>query len=317
VPLLHNLNNETYRKEQGFAEDFRVVQFQVADGDDASCLNLNRVANPRILGVGAAQLEGRFSVQTKIDTVDALNPWAALQMDFGDCVPAIADQTVIQWSFGLKVGDTLFYRNSAGDEVKLKLVAGLAASVFQGNVLIDNSQFQKHFPTYSGSNVFLIDGNLDNKQAIADELLLIYRDLGWEMTETAARLATFKSVENTYLSIFLVMGALGLLLGTIGLAVVLKTFVTVAPVRVCLVAGIGLFEPQYHAHGFNRIFVVARLGGNGRFGNCPHFGVAFGFGGNSICFARLCGVANWANSSQRFYLGLCHYYLSNEGVTNR
>ena len=47
------------------------------------------------------------------------------------------------------------------------------------------------------------------------------RDLGWEMEYAAARLAAFNSVTNTYLSIFLVMGALGLLLGTIGLSIVL------------------------------------------------------------------------------------------------
>jgi putative ABC transport system permease protein len=35
-------------------------------------------------------------------------------------------------------------------------------------------------------------------------------------------LAEFKSVENTYLSIFMVFGALGILIGTIGLAIVIQ-----------------------------------------------------------------------------------------------
>ena len=41
------------------------------------------------------------------------------------------------------------------------------------------------------------------------------------MTPAADKLAEFKSVENTYLDIFLLLGALGLLLGTVGLAIVL------------------------------------------------------------------------------------------------
>ena len=41
------------------------------------------------------------------------------------------------------------------------------------------------------------------------------------MEDSAKRLAEFYSVTNTYLSIFLALGALGLILGTIGLAIIL------------------------------------------------------------------------------------------------
>jgi hypothetical protein len=239
VPVLHNLNDSTYRKKEGFAEQFSVVQFSLAEGDDASCLNLNRIANPRILGVDATLLDGRFSFQTFDEGEKSENGWAILKDDIGDCIPAIADQTVIQWSLGKKVGDTLVYKNQAGEEIKLKLMAGLAASVFQGNVLIDQSLFLKHFPTASGSNVFLIDGKPENKAAIADELQLNLRDMGWEMTSTAERLAMFKSIENTYLSIFLALGALGLLIGTIGLAIVLKRSVLARKAEFSLLMAVG------------------------------------------------------------------------------
>jgi ABC-type antimicrobial peptide transport system permease subunit len=45
--------------------------------------------------------------------------------------------------------------------------------------------------------------------------------LGFDVQETAERLAGFHRVENTYLSTFQALGALGLLLGTLGLATVL------------------------------------------------------------------------------------------------
>ena len=46
-------------------------------------------------------------------------------------------------------------------------------------------------------------------------------DWGFEVGSTAERLAAYHQVENTYLSTFQGLGALGLVLGTIGLATVL------------------------------------------------------------------------------------------------
>jgi putative ABC transport system permease protein len=245
VPILHNLNDLQYRQEQGFVEDFKVVQFHAAQGDDASCLNLNRIANPRVLGVDSDLLQGRFSFQTKLNSINGESDlWGELQRDYGDCVPAIADQTVILWSLGKMVGDTLLYRNSLGDDVKLLLIGGLAPSVFQGNVLIDNRQFLKHFPTTSGSSVFLVEGLPEQQESIAEELLLTYRDSGWEMTLTADRLALFNSIERTYLTIFLILGAFGLLIGTFGLAIVLQRSVLDRKAELALLQAVGFGRKQ-------------------------------------------------------------------------
>ncbi len=46
-------------------------------------------------------------------------------------------------------------------------------------------------------------------------------DFGIDVTDIRARLAAYHQVENTYLSTFQALGALGLLLGTFGLAAVL------------------------------------------------------------------------------------------------
>jgi len=222
MPLLNNLNDQKFRKEQGFAEEFSAVHFFVADGDDASCLNLNRISNPRVLGVDASQLEGRFSFQTFADDQIPTDEWKLLQKNQVGCIAAIADQTVIQWSLGKKVGDTLTYQNSHGEQVKLLLVAGLKSSVFQGNILIGKQQFLQNFASSGGSKFFLIDGETQREQSIAEDLELQFRELGLEIVPAAQRLAEFKTIENTYLSIFLILGALGLLIGTIGLAVIME-----------------------------------------------------------------------------------------------
>ncbi|MCK3682960.1 FtsX-like permease family protein [Maribellus sp. YY47] len=222
MPVLFDINNPEKRAEEGIFEEFTAVQLRKVEGDDASCLNLNRISQPAILGLDAEVLQGRFSFAAKLKELGEKDPWMALNETFDDgTIPAIADQTVIQWGLGKKVGDVLLYQNELGDTLKLKLIAGTTPSIFQGYVLISNPNFLKNYPSNSGSHNFLIDGKTEDQQKIGDELQSVFRDYGWEMESTAKRLVEFYSVTNTYLSIFLALGALGLILGTIGLAVIL------------------------------------------------------------------------------------------------
>jgi len=221
VPVLHNLNNEEVRFNFGIEGKYDFVHLRRMNGDDASCLNLNKIQQPAILGLRPAQLEGRFSFVTHTEDLDPADPWRSLNKDLGDdLIPAIADQTVIQWGLGLKVGDTLVYQDELGKEMKLLLIGGLGNSIFQGNVLIADQQFLSHYPSSSGSSFFLLDDIEDDEQAQA-ELNRGFRDFGWDMKDSARKLAEFNSVENTYLSIFMILGALGLLIGTVGLGVIL------------------------------------------------------------------------------------------------
>jgi ABC-type antimicrobial peptide transport system permease subunit len=239
MPLLHNLNRAAYRQEQGFAQNFTAVQMRVNDGDDASCLNLNKISNPRILSVDPAQLEGRFSLQTTTKRVNPGDFWKTLDSVSDHVIPAFADQTVIQWGLMKEVGDTLTYKNEFGEDIYLVLAGGLSASVFQGNVIISEKAFLHHFPTSNGSRVFLIDGPEEDREAIFDELTLAFRDLGIQITPTAGRLAEFKTIENTYLTIFMVLGALGLLIGTVGLAIVLQRSLLERKAEFALLASMG------------------------------------------------------------------------------
>ncbi len=222
VPVLQNLNNPDVRFENGFNEDFSFVQFKKAEGDDASCLNLNKIMNPAIIATDPSNLEGRFSFVSSTKHLKDEDPWSTLNKDLaGDLIPAIADETVIKWGMGKKVGDTLHYRNSMGESMELLLVGGIAPSIFQGKVIISKEYFLENYPRSSGSSIFLIEGDQADSTQIMQEINRGLRDYGIEITNTAQRLAQFNSVTNTYLSIFLVMGALGLLLGTIGLGIVL------------------------------------------------------------------------------------------------
>lgn len=220
-PILRDLNETETKKEYGIPDSIKFIQFFSAFDDDASCLNLNLIANPKILAVDPGKLNGRFSFAKKHTSVNINNPWLSLNNSYGDLIPAIADQTVIQWGLGKKVGDTLQYTNNKGEKVRLLLIGGLSNSIFQGNVIISDKYFSKHFNSGNGSGFILIDYQADSQENLSKELGIIFKDKGWVMTGTLEKMAEFSSIENTYLNIFFLMGAFGMLLGTLGLAIVI------------------------------------------------------------------------------------------------
>jgi type III secretory pathway component EscS len=240
VPVLKNLNDPGVRTEFGLDGNYAVIQLRKAEGDDASCLNLNKIVNPQVLGVDPVAMKGRFSFVSRTGNLDDADPWSSLAQELpGGLIPAIADETVIKWGLGLEVGDTLHYTNSNGGTMDLLLIGGLAPSIFQGNVLISNTHFLEQFPESSGTYVFLVDGPVADTSMIKSQLERGMRDLGWDMELTSGRLTRFYSVTNTYLSIFLVMGALGLFVGIFGLVVVLSRSILERRQEIALLKAVG------------------------------------------------------------------------------
>jgi putative ABC transport system permease protein len=260
VPFLQNLSNTDTRLDFGIPDGVDFIQFPSSYDDDASCLNLNRVANPRILAVDPELMEGRFSFVSNHPLVDEIAPWQSLNQNLNDVVPAVADQTVIQWGLGKKVGDTLTYVNESGSEVKLLLIGGLANSIFQGNVIISEENFAKHFPSKGGSNVFLIETSDAAQANLNKELSSIFRDFGWEMMTTDEKLAEFNAVENTYLRIFFLMGAFGMLLGTIGLAIIIAKSLLERKSEMALLSALGFKNKTILKLYFNEYFALFLTG---------------------------------------------------------
>jgi len=222
MPVLFDANSQQGREDLNIPTDAEMVQFQSQPGDDASCLNLNKISRPRLIACNPAAFDqrGAFTFATQTDDLDAQHPWLTLNKTLADdVIPAIADQTVIQWGLMKKVGDTLMYKTEDGIDLKLKLVGGLANSVFQGNVIIAEDHFNRAFPSVSGSNVFLID--VRDTTSVASDLQTGIRNYGPEISRASDRLLSFYTIENTYLNIFLMLGALGLLIGTLGLGILI------------------------------------------------------------------------------------------------
>lgn len=230
IPVIYDLNTTVGKKQfamenDSLLRDTRFLQMDRLDGDDASCLNLNHVSQPALLGVDASYFDrvSAFTFRIFNSSLNPVHPWKVLEQQLSDgVIPGFADQTVIKWGLGKSVGDTLVYMDESGRTLKIKLMGGLDNSIFQGNILISDSLFRIYYPSTGGSKVILIDGPFTQRQATGNELEQIFRDYGMVVTPTAQRLDEFNSVQNTYLSVFMLLGGLGVIIGTFGLGFLLK-----------------------------------------------------------------------------------------------
>ena len=236
IPLHHDLNSQDGRFELGFSESdseatakAQIFLFRLLPGEDASCLNLYRPQKPRILGASKDFIErGGFQFQGTTTAME--NPWELLEDELEPgVIPAVGDYNSVQWILHLGLGDELSIQNESGEQLKLRLVGVLQRSIFQSEMLISEANFKRHFPSQSGYAYFLIQTPstsnpatfTENTEHIGHTLEGALDDYGLDVTSTTEKLASYRAVENTYLSTFQTLGGLGLLLGTLGLGIVL------------------------------------------------------------------------------------------------
>ena len=212
--------------------------FRLRPGDDASCLNLYQPRNPRILApTGDFLSRGRFSFQQTIGP--APNPWLLLDTPLSDgAIPAIADANSMTYVLHRKLGEDVVITNGERP-VRLRLVAALDDSIFQGELLISEANFLRMFPDQPGYRFFLIEPPPASADRVTGLLESALSDYGFDVTATGERLAAYHRVENTYIATFQTLGALGLLLGTVGLAAVLARNVLERRRELALLAAVG------------------------------------------------------------------------------
>jgi putative ABC transport system permease protein len=229
MPVVQDLNTQAGREFFGLnASDLAGVQInpiRVRQGDDASCLNLNRAQRPRLLGVNPESLIGRFSFAGGAKEKDRRNGWGLLKVDLtnrisDDEIPAIGDADTIEWALGKKIGDKVDYTDERGQTFKLRLVGAIANSILQGSLIIDEAEFVKRFPGESGYRLFLVNAPFNSEEQISANLCRALQDVGLELEPAAQKLNSFNAVQNTYLGTFQILGGLGLLLGSAGLGVI-------------------------------------------------------------------------------------------------
>ena len=251
LPVLVDLNTDAgldkFALERDDLPGVAFVPMRLRDGDDASCLNLNRAQNPRLAGVDWKKLAEREaftfagSISPAEPVADGKSSWSVLGESSADSdvVYALGDQNTVVYGLGKGLGDVLDYTDESGRSLKVKIAALTSNSILQGMLFIDEEQFKKRFPSVSGHRLFLIDAP---SAAIVDakkKLAAAMGDVGMELTPTVERLAAFNAVQNTYLGIFQALGGLGLVLGSIGLGIVVMRNVLERRSELALLAAIG------------------------------------------------------------------------------
>jgi putative ABC transport system permease protein len=232
LPVYEDLNSDQGREKYGIGKgekdaDWWLVQFRVSDGDDASCLNLNRAQRPRLMGVDPARLaESNAFTHMKSLGEPPHQGWNGLTnpldpIDGMPVYPGIIDMNTATYALKRGLGDVIVYESAGGGAFGVRLVGLLETSILQGTIVISEAAYIEQFPDAGGYRFFLLDSaESATADRVAERLTRMLGDRGLEMMPAWRRLNEFNAVQNTYLSIFSTLGGLGLLLGTVGLAVV-------------------------------------------------------------------------------------------------
>ena len=215
LPLHHSLNTPDGRFELGFSEKAsellsasEIFPFRVLPGEDVSCLNLYQPQKPQILGASDAMLDEY--------------PWSQIRVvqPEGSKAAAIGDEKSLRWILHHNPDDDFLIQDEFGKPLSLHLHT-VENSLFQSQLIISESNFTKYFPSQSGYQFFLIKTPPALREETAQVLEKTLGDYGFDLTSASARLASYRAVENTYISTFQSLGGLGVLLGTLGLALIL------------------------------------------------------------------------------------------------
>jgi ABC-type lipoprotein release transport system permease subunit len=254
LPIVHDLNDPAGRDAMnlpaaGALQNVHVDRFRVRPGDDTSCLNLYQPKNPRIIAATADFINsGRFAFSSSLaeSPEERANPWLLLMRDYGDgVVPVITDANSMTYVLHMKLGDDFVLPGSSERPIKLRLVAALSDSIFQGELVMAEAPFVRLFPEWDGYRFFLADAPPADTAPLTELLESRLSDFGADVASTADRLAGFHRVEYTYLSTFQTLGGLGLVLGTLGLGAILLRNVLERRRELALLRALGYTQSDF------------------------------------------------------------------------
>jgi ABC-type antimicrobial peptide transport system permease subunit len=291
VPLPRDIDSIDGRYRYGLEaygrEALSFVGLRLAEGADAGCLNVYQAGQPGLLGVDPAAFASRQAftfLSPEFMRSNGWERWSLIQNE-PRVIPGIVDHAVLLWGLGMSLGDRIDYRDEFGQPFAVELVASLADSIFQGSILIREADFIHYYPSSGGYNVLLVDapdspvaGTRAVHAAVAGSvagtvpgagtravpaavLVNAFRNHGPELSTTTERLALFLEVENTYLSIFFVLGALGLLLGSLGMGIVVMKNLVERRCETALLRALGYPAGKVRRLLYAEYFTVTLAGG--------------------------------------------------------
>ena len=291
VPVYHNIQTEEGRNKLALSDlpkETQTMQLLKYSADDASCLNLNKVITPNVLGIDMDELKASGFKITTLSSLTSLSPKGGIYncstgiSSFGEeGIPALVDETVLTWSLGKKLGDTIVYMGEKGKTVSIQLAGTIQNSIFQGYILIDKSLFSEIWSEISGSEILLIkipDEEIANTKMLVSQALNNY---GVRIMTTNERFQLFYSVSDTYLTIFLTLGGLGLLLGIFSFIIVVRKNTIARMKEITLYRSLGFDEKKIRNLLYKENIIIPLYAiSTGVLGSL--LGVSMGFGNVSV-----------------------------------
>jgi putative ABC transport system permease protein len=232
TPLYRDLNDpvvqtELLGRQRDLIGDARIVSVRLKTGQDASCNNLYQAERPQVLAMPrsmTSEKDDRFDwAATSHATDEGVSAWKPLEKaakgTLDDPIPLVLDQNTAMWSLQMRggVGEVRSFEWTDGNLIHFEVVGLLSNSVLQGSLLIGEENFERVFPEVSGYQFFLI--RTTEPATVTEVLESRLSDVGMDVVDSAQVLSRLMAVQNTYLKTFQSLGALGLLLGTLGLAI--------------------------------------------------------------------------------------------------
>ena len=279
IPLQYDLNTTAGRHHlhlDDLPSNLRFLQLPKHTEDEASCMNLNRVATPSVLGMSSEEMQSFGidiseveGVKYKVDSVkwNCEADELANKEESKCIIPIAVDSEALLWSMMKKVGDTLSYHASDGRKVNVVIAAEYPTGIFHGNAIMPIDCFRQLWPDEMGSRVVLVkeegqrskvEGQRSkvegsklstlntNPSPLTSTLTTALSDYGFTLIPSVERLLHFFEVTDTYLRIFLSLGVLGLLLGLVSLIIVIRKNLVARSEEIRL----------YHALGFSTATIV-------------------------------------------------------------
>ena len=257
LPILFDMNTSDGRTRLNLnasplttlPDNTTVFGFRMQPGQDASCLNLFQATLPTLLGATDEFIKrGGF----RFADTPGENPWNKLNEHLAETttpasplplptIPVIGDMNTLQFSLKKGMGDIILAPDAQSPKFALQVVGMLDGSVFQGVLVMSDANLKRMAPEVSGSRYFLIETadsgtSADQTSSVLETALQPY---GMDTERVSRRLADFLAVQNTYLSTFQMLGGLGLLVGTFGLAAVMMRNVIERRAEIALLRSLG------------------------------------------------------------------------------
>jgi len=248
IPVYHNMSTAEGKEKlnlSGLSGTTEVLQCLRYKADEASCLNLNKVSTPTVLGVDMQQLfESELGLVNNMYETDKDGLLKRLLQAKNHVYPILIDATVLQWSLVKSLGDTIYYTGTNGQEVAAQLVGTLPNTIYQGHVLMDKALFSQIWPDITGSEVFLLNTREDAIHQTKTMLSQAMYEYGVRVNTTNERLAQFNTVTDTYLTIFMTLGGIGLLIGIMGFVIVIRKNLNVRQYEIEMYARLGFSKQK-------------------------------------------------------------------------